>query len=195
MPPELAAPIRAFVGFSRHVGTRHRLLQPGYFIRFAVQRAIDASAGLFLTTSFARGPDAGDQRGAFPAPGIRGYALSAQPPASAGGALIALSWLLLRLNQGSRRTRLRTRLIDVAERLFKPLALQVVPLLVINPGAPSCSSPRGLWPRRPDHLLTQMIVDRLVRRRKELDPVVKPQDMLAALVVTGCFFGHTKNSR
>ena len=88
------------------------------------------------------------------------------------------------LNQGSRRTRLRARLIDVAERLFKPLAMQVVPLLLINPGAPSCSSPRGLWPRRPDHLLTQVIVDRLVRRSQESE--------LAALVVTDCFMAMQK---
>ncbi len=58
---------------------RRRWIYPEYIIRFAVQRAIDASAGLFLTTSFARGPDAGDQRGAFPAPDIRGYAPSAKP--------------------------------------------------------------------------------------------------------------------
>jgi len=34
-----------------------------------------------------------------------------------------------------------------------------------------------------------------VRREKELDPVVKPQDMLAALAVTDCFYGQAKNSR
>ena len=47
----------------------------------------------------------------------------------------------------------------------------------------------------PNHLLTQVIVDRIVRRRKDWDPMVKPQDVLAALVVTDYFYGHAKNIR
>jgi len=53
---------------------------------------IDASGRLFVTTSFARKADAGDQRlKQFLLPAIEASASLAKPPAVAGGSLISSS--------------------------------------------------------------------------------------------------------